>query len=129
VGYGEQMGTVLGFPTANLQLRRLRTALAGVYAVRAQLQSDAAEKPEHWYPAVANVGTRPTVNQLTRAILEVHLLDETINLYGQHMEVRFIEKMRNEQHFETLELLKQQIACDIERARRILGNYGHRKND
>ncbi len=111
VVYGRQLGATLGTPTANLQLRRLRAPLSGVYAV--EVSGGGLEAA--W--GVANVGTRPTVNESIEANLEVHLLDREIQLYGQHLEVVFRRKLRDEQKFGSLEELKDGIARDIEQAR------------
>jgi len=115
VVYGQQLGRQLGAPTANVELHRLRTAMAGVYAV--QVQCHASDAPTTWWPAVANVGTRPTVDDSIRAILEVHLLDFDGDLYGQRICVRFCQKIRDEEKFVSLEALQQQIHRDIKTAR------------
>src|SRR5690606_21185566 len=83
VVYGQQLGRTLGAPTANLQLHRLRAAMSGVYAV------DVAGLGEALVPGVANVGTRPTVNDSVKAILEVHLLDFDRTIYGKRIDVFF----------------------------------------
>lgn len=109
--YGRQLGQTIGTPTANLELRRLRAPLSGVYAVQvsgAELDSALG---------VANVGVRPTVDDSIRANLEVHLLDREIELYGQHIEVTFRHKLRDEQKFESVAELKANIARDIEDTR------------
>ena len=66
---------------------------------------------------VANVGTRPTVDDSIEANLEVHLLDREIQLYGAHIEVAFRHKLREEQKFDSLESLQQHIEADIENTR------------
>jgi len=110
VAKGDQRGRQWGFPTANIFLHRELTPVQGVYAVRVHgLASQAL-------PGVANVGVRPTVDG-TKALLEVHLLDFEQNIYGKHVKVEFCEKLRDEQRFETVELLKQQIAKDVIKAR------------
>ena len=109
VVYGQQLGTRLEVPTANIRLHRIKTALSGVYAVRAQC--DGAD-----YAAVANVGVRPTVAKQLTAILEVHVLNYSGNLYGKNMRVVFQKKIRDEQTFPTLNALKQAIADDIKQA-------------
>ena len=120
VVYGKQLGRVLDVPTANVELHRLRAAMSGVYAVEVNIQSDSSDTAhcaEQWLPGVANVGCRPTVNESIKASLEVHLLDFDADLYGQRINVRFREKIREEQKFETLDLLKKQIHCDVNTAR------------
>ncbi|MEH6592020.1 MAG: bifunctional riboflavin kinase/FAD synthetase [Halioglobus sp.] len=109
--YGRQLGRTLGTPTANLELNRLRAPLKGVYAVRvngAGLNSVAG---------VANVGTRPTIDDSIKANLEVHMLDFDENIYGKTIEVRFLKKLRDEQKFASVEELRQHISQDIEQAR------------
>ncbi|MBA6414304.1 bifunctional riboflavin kinase/FAD synthetase [Parahaliea sp. F7430] len=111
VVYGRQLGGQLGFPTANLQLHRLRAALSGVFVVSVEGPGLAGAK------GVANVGTRPTVDESIKANLEVHLLDIDVNLYGKHIKVTFLHKLREEQKFASVEQLREQIAKDITTAR------------
>lgn len=105
--YGRQLGKTIGVPTANLELRRLRAPLSGVYAV--EVSGNALED----VPGVANVGVRPTVDNSIKANLEVHLLDREIHLYGQHIEVTFRHKLRDEKKFESVAELQENIARDI----------------
>jgi riboflavin kinase/FMN adenylyltransferase len=70
---------------------------------------------EPW-PGVASVGTRPTVDG-TRCLLEVHLLDFSGEIYGRHVHVEFLRKLRDEARYASLELLREQIARDVEQAR------------
>ena len=109
--YGRQLGQTIGTPTANLELRRLRAPLSGVYAV--QVSGAGMEGA----PGVANVGVRPTVDDSIKANLEVHLLDREIALYGQHIEVTFRHKLREEKKFGSLEELQENIARDIDDTR------------
>ena len=111
VVYGRQLGRSLGFPTANLELHRLRAPLSGVYAV--EVTGAGLEKAR----GVANVGTRPTVNDSIKANLEVHLLDLNQDLYGQRIEVVFKHKLREEMKFESVDELKENIARDVKNAR------------
>ena len=111
VVYGQQLGRTLGAPTANLQLHRLRAAMSGVYAV------EVAGLGEGLMAGVANVGTRPTVDDRVKAILEAHLLDFDRTIYGKRIEVFFRKKMRDEQKFDSLGDLKAQITKDIASAR------------
>jgi len=111
VVYGDQRGRTLNAPTANMQLHRLRAPLSGVYVVEVSGIGPTA------LPAVANVGTRPTVGDGFRANLEVHLLDFDASLYGKTITVTFREKIRDEEKFASLDELKQQIHQDIA--------YGH----
>jgi riboflavin kinase / FMN adenylyltransferase len=109
--FGRQLGQVIGTRTANLQLRRLRAPLSGVYTVEV---SGGGLKNA---PGVANVGVRPTVDDSIRANLEVHLLDREIDLYGRHIEVTFRHKLREEMKFGSVAELRENIARDIEQTR------------
>lgn len=113
--YGRQLGRQIGVPTANLQLHRLRAPLSGVYAV------DVAGLGETRLPGVANIGTRPTVDDSLTAILEVHLLDTQVDCYGRHIQVFFRHKLRDERKFASLDALRNQIENDIADARRLFG--------
>ncbi|MEH0873450.1 bifunctional riboflavin kinase/FAD synthetase [Pectobacterium cacticida] len=115
VEHGKELGRTIGFPTANLPLKRQVSPVSGVYAVCVY---GVAKEP---LPGVANIGTRPTVNGDKRQQLEVHLLDVTMDLYGRHIEVVLRKKIRNEQRFASLEALKQQIADDVVTARTFFG--------
>ena len=115
VVYGRQLGQTLGTPTANLELHRLRAPLSGVYVV--EVSGAGLERA----PGVANVGVRPTVDDSIKANLEVHLLDREIGLYGQHIDVTFRHKLRDEQKFGSVDELRENIATDIENTRGWLG--------
>lgn len=119
VTHGQQLGRKLGFPTANLALGRCRAPVQGVYAVTAAVRE--AGESRVWMNGVANVGLRPTVSGGRKPLLEVHLLDRAIDLYGCCLEVRFQHKLRAESRFESLEALQQQIARDIASARQWFG--------
>ena len=113
---GNQLGRTLGFPTANLALRRRVSPVQGVFAVRVGL----GEAPCSW-PAVASLGWRPTVNQVAQPLLEVHLFDFEGDLYGQRMAVEFAAKLRDEQKFDGLDALTAQMRLDARQARELLG--------
>jgi riboflavin kinase/FMN adenylyltransferase len=106
VVYGQQLGTELGFPTANLQLHRYSAPLSGVFAVLVTVGGEI-------FQGAANVGIRPTVGDLVKPILEVHLLDFKGNLYGQRIEVEFKHKIRDEKKFTTLDDLVDNIRRDV----------------
>ncbi|MFO1351510.1 MAG: bifunctional riboflavin kinase/FAD synthetase [Gammaproteobacteria bacterium] len=110
VAHGDRLGRTIGFPTANLPLKRRVPALAGVFAVQVH---GAAETPQM---GVANVGTRPTVNGV-QSRLEVHLFDFAADIYGWPIEVVFLHKIRAEQRFESLAALQRQIHHDVAQAR------------
>ena len=115
VAQGDQRGRSIGFPTANIRLHRLRTALSGVYAVTIE------GIEAHALPAVANLGSRPTVDG-TETVLEVHIFDFNRDIYGAHVEVRFVNKLREEKKFASFDALKQQIQLDALAARDCFSN-------
>ncbi|HEX5093375.1 MAG TPA: bifunctional riboflavin kinase/FAD synthetase [Burkholderiales bacterium] len=112
VVHGEKLGRELGFPTANLVLRR-RPAVAGIFVVEAL-----AEGESRGWPGVASVGRRPTVNPSASPLLEVHLLDFAGDLYRRHLQVRFLKKLRDERKYDDVPQLRAAIAQDAEAARR-----------
>jgi riboflavin kinase/FMN adenylyltransferase len=111
VVHGAKRGRLLGFPTANIHMRHERPALTGVYAVKLDGLN-----------SVANLGVRPTIAGVPKLLLEVHVLDFNGDLYGKHMHVEFLHKIRDEMKFESLDALKAQIALDIEVARDFFQN-------
>ena len=113
VVYGRQLGRDLGFPTANLPLRRLHSPLHGVYAVR--VHGDGWSRY-----GVANIGSRPTVDG-KHWMLEVHLFDYSGELYGQRVSVEFCLHIRDEQKFDGLDLMVAQIMRDADQARDFFG--------
>jgi len=118
VVHGRRLGRQIGAPTANIALGRMVAPLSGVYAVTvdgAGLESATA---------VANIGTRPTVEVGARANLEVHLLDLDRDLYGERLQVTFHHKLRDEQRFPSVEVLRAQIAADIDSARGFFAKRG-----
>ncbi|MBS0579019.1 MAG: bifunctional riboflavin kinase/FAD synthetase [Proteobacteria bacterium] len=112
---GERLGRTLGFPTANLALERVRAPVHGVFAVRVRGAAPGTR------PGVASLGTRPTVAG-TRPLLEAHVFDFDGDLYGRQIEVEFAAKLRDEQHFASLEALTEQMHRDASQARRILAD-------
>ena len=110
---GKQLGRTIGIPTANLRLPgELLVPKFGVYACRAY----AAGK---WYPAVTNVGTRPTVNGQDVTV-EPWLLDFSGDLYGQELTLEFCQFLRPEEKFPSLDALKQAILRDAEATRKLV---------
>ncbi|ADC62119.1 bifunctional riboflavin kinase/FAD synthetase [Allochromatium vinosum] len=114
VVHGDKRGRAIGFPTANIALHRRVSPVRGVYAVRVKGLGS-----EPW-PGVANIGTRPTVDG-TGARLEVHLFDFDQSIYGRHLEVELVLRLRDEQRFESFEALRGQIQRDAGTARAFLG--------
>lgn len=107
---GKQLGRQIGVPTANLHLKRTRLCVNGVFTASTWLDGKT-------FPSVVNVGYRPAVDQLDKPLLEVHLLDYDGDLYGRRLEVDLLHKLRDEQKFDSLKDLTQQIHKDIEEAR------------
>jgi len=110
---GARLGRTLGFATANLRLKRRRPALQGIFAVRVHR---AAAQP---LPGVASLGTRPTVNG-REPLLEAHVFDFSGNLYGRDIDVEFVSKLREEERFDSLDALVEQMHRDAAAARRVL---------
>jgi riboflavin kinase/FMN adenylyltransferase len=114
VRLGKRLGRQLGYPTANLALHRKVVPLWGIFAVRAS----GAGLVDH--PAVASLGTRPTVDG-TDPLLEVHLFDWDGDLYGRYLNVDFVARLRDEQKFASLDALVEQMHRDAAAARAVLG--------
>jgi riboflavin kinase/FMN adenylyltransferase len=111
---GSQLGRELGYPTANMRLEAEPSPISGVFAVRVRKPGD-----QHWRDAVANLGNRPAVGG-TEFLVEVHLFDFSSDLYGQRLEVEFVEKIRAEENFDSMDDMVDQIKKDEARARKIL---------
>jgi riboflavin kinase / FMN adenylyltransferase len=108
---GGQLGRQLGFPTANLDVSGLVLPPSGVYAVQAAVRGQR-------HHAVVNIGVRPTLrNPEPQLHVEAHLLDFESDLYGEEIEIVFVEKLREEMKFPSMTELKGQIARDIAAAR------------
>lgn len=110
VAHGDKRGRTIGFPTANIFLHRNAVPVDGVFAVEMRGLDNTP------IAGVANVGTRPTVGG-TRALLEVHLFDFDRDIYGRHVQVSFLKKLRAEYKFESFQHLKEQIQRDAAQAR------------
>lgn len=113
VAHGAKLGRDLGFPTANLVLRR-RPPLSGIYVVEV----------DGYGPGVASVGRRPTVNPVAVPLLEVHLLERDEPLYGRRLRVTFLKKLRDEARFDGLAPLRDAIARDADEAREYFAKHG-----
>jgi riboflavin kinase/FMN adenylyltransferase len=111
VNHGDKKGRTIGFPTANVLLKRCKSPVSGVFAVEVKIASE-------YFKGVANIGNRPTVSG-TRSQLEVHLFDVKKDLYGAYIEVAIKQKLRDEIKFENFEALRQQIQRDAKAARDI----------
>lgn len=108
VYHGDKIGRTLGFPTANVQLKRKRVPLTGVYAAMV------AGLDKRHLPGAASIGVRPTLRDGLKPTLEVHLLDFDREIYGAHVTVYFMHKLREEEKYPSLEALTAQIALDVE---------------
>ena len=116
VAPGDRLGHTLGFPTANIDAAGLALPPNGVYAVHATLAGNL-------HRAVLNIGYRPTLQNPHPSLrVEAHLLDFSGEFYGQELEVIFLEKLRDEIKFPSLDDLRSQITRDITQARRIFAN-------
>jgi riboflavin kinase / FMN adenylyltransferase len=113
---GNQLGRTIDFPTANLATGEAQLPPDGVWAVRATLSDD--RKLE----GVANLGMRPTLNGASRA-LEVHLFEFSGDLYGQELEIQFVQHLRTEIKFPSLDSLRTQIQQDAIQAREIFTKF------
>ena len=112
VVHGDKLGREIGFPTANVQMKHNRPPLSGIFVVRVT--------GDH-IPVLhgaASLGVRPTVHKNGRAVLEIHLLDFAQEIYGQHLRVEFLHKLRNEEKYPDLKSLTQQIALDVANTRK-----------
>ncbi len=118
VAHGEKLGRTLGFPTANIVLRR-KPPLMGIFAVEAELEETRAV-----LRGVASVGRRPTVRADAAPLLEVHLFDWQGDLYGRHLRVKFLRKLRDEEKYDGLDALRAAIARDAAQARDYFRNHG-----
>ena len=110
VTHGQKLGRQLGYPTANINLQRVNSPLSGVYVVNLYLKAQ-----DKYFPGVANVGCKPTLGQF-RPTLEVHLFNFNADIYGEYVEVQFLQKLRDEKRFDNISELKKQIATDSEQA-------------
>lgn len=120
---GDGRGRQIGFPTANLTVDHPRKVIPaiGVYAVRVYVPPE-NERPRsaRTYSGMMNIGRRPTFDN-GEVLLEVHLLDFDGDLYGRHLRVEFVEKMRDERKFDSVEALTEQLSRDRLRCIQLLG--------
>lgn len=120
---GDKRGRDLGYPTANVTLGEHLRPAYGVYAVRCAVEQPAGE-PQVWRAGVANLGIRP-MWRTAEPMLEVHLFDFDGDLYGQHIAVELVERLRGESKFDTVEALIAQMDDDSLDARRALMQPSH----
>jgi riboflavin kinase/FMN adenylyltransferase len=112
VARGDGLGRQLGFPTANLEVESELVPGRGVYAARALIEGEV-------FAAAVNIGTRPTFSNVTEIQVEAHLLDFEGNLYGHHLRLDFLGRVRDERRFASPHALISQIAKDINSAHRL----------
>ena len=113
VMHGDKIGRTIGYATANMSLRRVATAVHGIYAVKVWGLGERA------LPGMASIGHRPTVGG-TVTLLEVHLFDFERDIYGREIRVEFVAKLREEECYDGLETLKAQLARDADAAKAAL---------
>lgn len=119
---GDGRGRELGFPTANLQIDHPRKVIpaVGVYAVRVFISEPSSNgRGEHGYPAMMNIGYRPTFGR-RELTLEVHLIDFEGDLYGRDLRIEFVSRMRDERKFESVDALVEQLSADRSRCKELL---------
>ena len=107
---GDQRGRTIGFPTANLCTENELLPPDGVYATTTRIAGVVRA-------SVTNIGTRPTVDDSGRTTVETHIFNTDRDLYGASIRVGFVQRLRDERRFESLDALKAQIAADCDRAR------------
>ena len=110
VAHGDKLGRNLGFPTANIPLKH-RPPLQGIFAVRVHGLGGVA------LAGVASLGVRPTVTENGKPLLEVFLFDFDDNIYGRRVTVEFLHKLRDEERYDDVGALTQQIRADVAQAR------------
>jgi riboflavin kinase/FMN adenylyltransferase len=113
---GDKLGRRIGFPTANMQLRHNRPPLSGIFAVEVRGALDTS--PQQVTRGVASLGVRPTVHEDGKPVLEVHLFDFNQEIYGQHLRMDFLHKLRDEEKYSDLDTLIRQIRLDVENAKK-----------
>ncbi len=112
--HGDKIGRQIGYPTANIDVREQKKILPadGVYAARAEISGST-------HKAVVNVGYRPTVGGNEKRV-EVHVINYNTDIYDQHMNVQFVQRIRGEKHFDSLQQLRSQIDVDIRKIKTLL---------
>jgi riboflavin kinase / FMN adenylyltransferase len=107
---GDQRGRTIGFPTANLCTENELLPPHGVYATTTRIRDVV-------HASVTNIGVRPTVDNSGRMTIETHIFNFDRDLYGAPVRLGFVQRIRDERAFDTLDQLKAQIAADCARAR------------
>ena len=110
---GNRLGREMGFPTANIEPHHEAIPPNGIYAVWVDMDGDRK-------PGTLNIGYKPTVTEERRRTIEVHIMDFYRDIYNEEIEITFVEKLRDEKKFPSIEALSAQIKKDVEKARSIL---------
>ena len=113
---GDGFGRNIGYPTANVALRRINSPLSGIFVVEV---IGIRRKP---LPAVASLGVRPTVTDVGGQVLEVYIFDFNEDIYGKKISVRFLSKLREEEKFSNIQLMVRQMDEDTRRAKEYFSN-------
>lgn len=121
--HGNKLGRRLGYPTANIPLKRLVSPLQGIFAVKVYLENGET------YLGAASIGKRPTVNNLPKMLLEVYIFNFSEEIYGQLLKVEFFHKLREEAKFATLDDLIFQMDIDVKQAKQFFLNKYENGND
>ena len=108
---GDQLGRTLGYPTANVRIKHNRLPLSGIFAVQVHGVGSRVVR------GVASLGVRPTVKVKGEALLEVYLFEFDQDIYGRHLKVDFLHKLRDEEKYSDLETLRLQIGRDVQNTR------------
>lgn len=117
VVHGDHRGRELGFPTANLEVPDKKLIPAnGIYAVRVRLGNQ-------WHDGAASIGIRPTFGG-GRRLVEIFVLDFARWIYGEELQVFFIKRLRDEEKYDNIQALLDQMTLDVQNARDILGHLG-----
>ena len=112
VVHGDGMGKQIGYPTANIQLKHNRPPLYGIFVVRVHAEGMGVLQ------GVASLGVRPTVRHDDKPVLEVHLFEFAQQIYGKHLRVEFLHKLRDEEKYPDVQTLTRQIALDVNDAKK-----------
>ena len=116
VAHGEKMGRTIGFPTANISIRRELSPVLGVYSVIIKIN-------DTMYSGVCNIGKRPTIGG-TKVLLEVFIFNFNKEIYGEYVTVIFKQKCRDEFKFNSFDELKDQIKNDVEKSKEYFKSIG-----
>ncbi|MBL79036.1 MAG: bifunctional riboflavin kinase/FMN adenylyltransferase [Nitrosomonadaceae bacterium] len=117
---GDKLGKKIGFPTANIQLRHNRPPVSGIFVVKVYGTDEVSPQTE--VHGVASLGVRPTIYENGKPVLEVHLFNFDREIYGCHLRVVFLQKIRDEKKYLDLGRLTEQIRHDVEKAKRYFLN-------